>query len=167
MFSRAPSPAALAPNGEDSAPPDNRPYGSHAQGTGTDISGNVRDQGNGQPYPDSDSWSGPLSSELGWRPTTFASDLSSSDLDDILGRPTGVPDGWDSMRFGYGASYPGSSAIGGTNSIMGDSAANGGNGAGGINDILAALGMGQEPQATFDTFFLHPLPDFPTDDWAV
>jgi hypothetical protein len=32
-----------------------------------------------------------------------------------------------------------------------------------IDAFLAEIGIGQEPQATFDNLFLHPLPEFPSE----
>lgn len=32
-----------------------------------------------------------------------------------------------------------------------------------IDAFLAEIGIGQEPQTTFDNLFLHPFPDFPSE----
>jgi len=172
IFSRASSPSTLAPNGPSVTRPDSRSYGPQPDVNGGEVSGRREGQGTGPSYTDSSSWSAQLPNGSAWdgpeRGLPFGEASTLSELDDILGSSMrGIPDAWDPVRFGPGASYATNGGAGGNNDMMGDSAGNGSSGAGGINDILAALGMGQEPQATFDSFFLHPLPDFPSDDWAV
>ena len=63
----------------------------------------------------------------------------------------GFPAGWDGAGHSYTAAF---------DTALQSEQVN-------MDDFLANLGFGSEgPQSTFDHLFLHPLPDFPVEEWS-